>query len=195
MAAKQLSEQQTGTPPGGKKPEIERFETPIFNREGIKIGMRITERWTENEQRFEKVTLPNGRHTTTKLDELHYFWGRFQAQGTKADPATVKVWFNGGVGRQYKRGELLIVPTTHLAVCGIANQERFTMMPNEPLKRLTPYNANGFVVDFSHGKNGEATEQEYLKRLHQGTAQNRQTAISQAAKVTGLQSATLVPGA
>jgi hypothetical protein len=143
----------------------------------------LTELWTdENGQRWEKVTYGanNGRQkagtsTLTKIEELRFFYGRFQAASQASDQQIVKVWFKGH-GKQYKRGELVIVPSTHLGVCGIANQERFKMEPGQPLKKLAPYNPYGFNVDFTMGKNGEATAEEYEKRISEGTEMNRQLA-------------------
>jgi hypothetical protein len=143
----------------------------------------ITERWTDpNGQRYERVTIGghNTKHrpgtvTTTKCEELRYYWGRFQAAGQAGDQQIVKVWYFGH-GKQYKRGELVIVPSTHLGVCGIANQERFKMVPGEPLKKLAPYNSYGFTVDFTMGNKGEATAEEYNKRISEGTEQNKQLA-------------------
>jgi hypothetical protein len=140
----------------------------------------VTERWTDKAgQRWEKVTYGPDSHqragtfTTTKIEELRYFYGRFQAAGQASDQQIVKVWFKGH-GKQYKRGELVIVPSTHLGVCGIANQERFKMEPGQPLKKLAPYNPYGFTVDFSQGKSGEATAEEYEQRIDAGTEANRQ---------------------
>lgn len=143
----------------------------------------VIERWTDEEgQRWEKVTYgaQNGRQragtfTTTKIAELRFFHGRFQAAGQNSDQQIVKVWYKGH-GKQYKRGELVIVPSTHLGVCGIANQERFKMEPGQPLKKLAPYNPYGFTVDLEQGKNGEATAEEYEKRISEGTEANRQLA-------------------
>lgn len=145
------------------------------------------ERWTDKDgQRWEKVTIgthPNperqrqrpGTSTLTKMEELRFFYGRFQAASQQADQQIVKVWYKG-TSRQWVRGALVIVPSTFLGVCGIANQERFKMEPGQPLKKLAPYNPYGFAVDFSQGKNGEATAAEYEKRIAEGTEQNRQVA-------------------
>ena len=141
------------------------------------------ERWTDKDgQRWERVTIgaANKRHragtvTTTKCEDLRYYYGRFQAASQASDQQIVKVWYFGH-GKQYKRGELVIVPSTHIGVCGIANQERFKMEPGQPLKRLAPYNPYGFMVDFSQGNKGEATAAEYEKRINEGTEQNKQLA-------------------
>jgi hypothetical protein len=143
----------------------------------------VLERWTDKDgQRWERVTIGarNAKHrpggvTTTKCEDLRYFYGRFQAAGQASDQQIVKVWYFGH-GKQYKRGELVIVPSTHLGVCGIANQERFKMEPGQPLKKLAPYNPYGFSVDFSQGNKGEATAEEYEKRINEGTEQNKQLA-------------------
>ena len=144
----------------------------------------VVERWTDKDgQRWEKITYganPNpekqrqrpGTHTTTKVEELMYFWGRFQAAGQASDQQIIKVWYKGH-GKQYKRSELVIVPSTHLGVCGIANQERFKMVPGEPLKRLAPYNSYGFTIDFTLGKRGVATQAEYDQRIAEGNEQNK----------------------
>ena len=140
----------------------------------------VTERWTDSEgQRWEKITygINNGKQragtsTTTKCEELRFFYGRFQAASQTSDQQIVKIWYKG-FGKQYKRGELVIVPSTHIGVSGIANLERFKMEPGQPLKRLAPYNPYGFNVDFSLGKNGEATAEEYEKRIVEGTEQNK----------------------
>lgn len=140
----------------------------------------VFERWTDKDgQRFERVTygVNNGRQragttTTTKIEDLVFFYGRFQAASQSSDQQIIKVWYKGH-GKMYKRGELVIVPSTHLGVCGIANQERFKMEPGQPLKRLAPYNPYGFTVDFTQGKKGEATPEEYEKRIAEGTEQNK----------------------
>jgi len=143
----------------------------------------VTEQWTDEDgQRWEKITYgaANGRQragtfTTTKMSELMFFYGRFQAASQASDQQIVKVWYKGH-GKQYKRGELVIVPSTHLGVCGIANQERFKMEPGQPLKKLAPYNPYGFTVDFEQGVKGVATQEEYDKRMAEGTEANRQLA-------------------
>lgn len=147
----------------------------------------VTERWTDKDgQRWEKTTIGThsnpekqrqrpGTSTLTKLEDLKFYFGRFQAASQAADQQIVKVWYKGAA-RQWVRGSLVIVPSTFLGVCGIANQERFKMEPGQPLKKLAPYNPYGFQVDFSQGKNGEATEAEYEKRISEGTEQNRQIA-------------------
>lgn len=166
------ADQAQGGNPGKAPVKVERIKDPNTGD--------VIERWTDDTgHRFEKITYgPNGRqkpgtHTTTKIEELRYFYGTFQAAGQPGDQQIVKVWYMG-FGKQYKRGELVIVPSTHLGVCGIANQERFKMEPGQPLKRLAPYNAYGFTVDFSQGRNGEATAEEYEQRIKAGTAANMQ---------------------
>ena len=166
------AEQATGGNPAKAPNKVERIKDESTGD--------VIERWTdETGQRFEKTIYgPNGRQkagtfTTTKIDELRYFFGRFQAAGQPGDQQIVKVWYKG-FGKQYVRGALVIVPSTHLGVCGIANLERFKMEPGQPLKKLAPYNPYGFQVDFSMGRNGEATAEEYEKRIHEGTAANMQ---------------------
>ena len=148
----------------------------------------VTERWTDKEgQRWEKTTIGThsnpekqrqrpGTYTLTKCEELRFFYGQFQAASQTADQQIVKVWYRGN-SKQFNRGVLVIVPSTILGVCGIANQERFKMEPGMPLKKLAPYNPYGFFVDFTKGRNGEATEAEYEKRISEGTEQNRMTAV------------------
>lgn len=166
------SDEKAGGNPGRAPSKVEKIEDQA-------TGDTI-ERWTdETGQRWEKITYgPNGRqkqgtHTTTKIEELRYFFGTFQAASQPSDQQIVKVWFKG-FGKQYTRGVLVIVPSTHLGVCGIANQERFKMEPGQPLKKLAPYNPYGFTVDFSKGNRGEATAEEYEQRIQAGTEANRQ---------------------
>ena len=95
-----------------------------------------------------------------------------------------------GVGRQWKRGELVIVPSTYLAVFQTANVDRFKMVPGKPEKKLAPYNGYGFTIDTSMGKSGEATEAEYRERLLTGTIHNqgvlaKQQAAAQAGDAAG----------
>ena len=156
----------------------EGVETIIDEATGDKIEL-----WTDKDgQRWERVTIgsANKKHragtvTLTKCEELRFYYGQFQAAGKESDQQIVKVW-HFGHGKQYKRGEPVIEPSTHLGVCGIANQERFKMEPGQPLKKLAPYNPYGFMVDFSNGNKGEATADEYERRISEGTEQNKQLA-------------------
>jgi hypothetical protein len=164
--------------PVDKSKKIERIVEKV-NLKGGGTAEVITELWTTPDgDRFERVTLANGKQVTTKHAELKYFWGRFQAASGKGDQQIIKVWHKGAA-RQWKRMELVIVPSTYLHVCGIANQERFSMIPGEPLKRLAPYNQYGFTIDMTCGKQGEATAEEYEKRMAEGTEKNKQLQLSQ----------------
>ncbi len=181
MAKETLAQDQA--PKTGKPVEIERIVEKIALKGGGTAEV-VTELWTTPEgDRYERVTLPNGKITTTKHDTLRFFHGRFQAASAKGDQQIIKVWHKG-VARQWKRMEPVIVPSTYLHVCGIANQERFAMVPGEPLKRLAPYNQYGFTIDFSQGRNGEATVEEYEKKLVEGTEKNRQMQLAQSVAAT-----------
>lgn len=130
-----------------------------------------------------------GRLTVTQHAVCKYFWGRFNPVGSPADMEIPKGWVQG-VGRQWKRGELVIVPSTYLAVFRNANIDRFKMVPGKPEKKLAPYNGYGFSVDMTMGKNGEATEEEYREQLDKGTAHNQsvlkqQQAAAQADSAAG----------
>ena len=121
---------------------------------------------------IETVIDKRGRMTVTRHAVCKYLWGRFNPVGSSSDQEIVKAW-HSGVGRQWKRGELVIVPSTYLNVTQNANVDRFKMVPGKPEKKLAPYNGYGFSIDMTQGKNGEATEQEYIEQLQKGTEHNK----------------------
>ena len=91
----------------------------------------------------------------------------------------VKIWFQGA-GRQFARGIPTIVPEPYLHIADNAKQEAFAMEPGKPFKKRSPIQRYTYEIQRGMGKNGEATEQEYLKMLQEGTKAAERFAAAQA---------------
>ena len=135
----------------------------------------VTETWTDDATglKIERETnMRTKRFTLTRHAEVTFWYGTFQTISQKFDDELVKLW-HCGAGRQFRRGELVIVPSTYLGVARTAILERFRMEPGKPLKVLAPTTCYNFFIDQTRGKNGQATEAEYQEWLDKGTMETR----------------------
>ena len=96
------------------------------------------------------------------------FWHvMFSGKVRKFDPERVRL-IHQGVGREWARMVPTIAPSCYLEVADHALEQQFQMVPHQPEKQLAPIAKFPFTVLRQKGKNGEATEAEYIALLQQG---------------------------
>ena len=81
-----------------------------------------------------------------------------------------RIWLGWcGERKHWARGVPTVVPRRFLNVADDAREPRFTMVPGEGMKQLSPLWTKPYEILRNMGKNGQATEEDYNRLLTQGT--------------------------
>lgn len=120
----------------------------------------------------EKVEEKADQPTAPVVPSERYFWVEWGPKAHKHDSETIRIWVQG-VGRRWNRGVAVIAPESYLKAADNAQEPRFSMVPGEGMKKLTPIPRAPYKILFDRGQRGEATEAEFREMLEKGNAARR----------------------
>lgn len=97
-----------------------------------------------------------------------YWWGQWGGKMKEYHPERVRYEVDG-LRLSWARLKLCICPKRFIDAANDAQQDKFVQLPGKPRQDLAPEPHDVFTIDYSKGKNGQATEAQYREMRRKGT--------------------------